>query len=61
MHGGIYLSGGMFKMDGLAEYVEEKLGIPVNMPEEVQLAQVIGGGTILASDILLEKFATEED
>ncbi len=61
MRGGIFLSGGLFKMDGLAEYVEEKLGIPVNVPEEVQLAQVIGGGTILASDALLEKFATVED
>lgn len=61
MRGGIFLSGGLFKMDGLAEYIEEKLGIPVNLPEEVQLAQVIGGGTILASDVLLEKFATEED
>ncbi|MCH5142958.1 MAG: rod shape-determining protein [Clostridiales bacterium] len=61
MRGGIYVSGGLFKMDGLIEYVEEKLGIPVNVPEEVQLAQVIGGGTILASDILLEKFSTEEE
>lgn len=58
MRGGIFLSGGLFKMDGLAEYVEQKLGIPVNMPEEPQLAQVIGGGTILASDFMLEKFAT---
>ena len=61
MRGGIFLSGGLFKMDGLSEYVEEKLGIPVNVPEEVQLAQVIGGGTILASDAMLEKFATVED
>lgn len=61
MRGGIFLSGGLFKMDGLSEYVEKKLGIPVNIPEEVQLAQVIGGGTILASDVMLEKFATEED
>lgn len=61
MHGGIFLTGGLFKMDGLKEYVEEQLGVPVNVPEEVQLAQVIGGGTILANDTLLEKFATVED
>ena len=61
MRGGIFISGGLFKMDGLCEYVEEKLGIPVNVPEEVQLAQVIGGGTVIASDLLLEKFATEEE
>ena len=61
IRGGIFLSGGLFKLDGLSEYVEEKLSIPVNMPEEVQLAQVIGGGTILASDFMIEKFATVED
>lgn len=61
MRGGIFLSGGLFKMDGLSEYVEHELGIPVNLPEEVQLAQVIGGGTILASETMLEKFATVED
>lgn len=61
MHGGVYLSGGLMKMDGLAEYIGEKLKIPVNMPEEPQLAAVIGGGTILASDELLEKLATVEE
>ena len=58
MHGGVYLSGGLLKMDGLAEYIQQKLNIPVNMPEEVQLAAVIGGGTILAGEILTDKFAT---
>lgn len=58
MHGGVYLSGGLLKMDGLAEYVQQKLNIPVNMPEEPQLAAVIGGGTILANDNLNDKFAT---
>ena len=58
MHGGIYLSGGLLKLDGLAEYISAKLKIPVNVHEEPQLAAVIGGGTILANDALLEKFAT---
>jgi len=58
MHGGVYLSGGLLKMDGLAEYIQQKLNIPVNMPEEPQLAAVIGGGTILANDDLTDKFAT---
>ncbi len=59
MHGGIYLSGGLMKMDGLAEYIESRLKIAVNLPEEPQLAAVIGGGTILASDVLLDRFTTE--
>ncbi len=61
MHGGVYLSGGLLKMDGLSEYIGAKLKIPVNMTEEPQLASVIGGGTILASEVLLDKFATVED
>lgn len=60
MHDGIYLSGGLLKMDGLAEYIGKKLSIPVNMPEEVQLAAVIGGGAILSSDELLDSLATVE-
>lgn len=60
MHGGIYLSGGLMKMDGLAEYIEKKLKIPVNMPEEPQLASVIGGGTILSNDGLLDTLAVTE-
>lgn len=59
MRGGIYLSGGLMKMDGLAEYIEAKLKIPVNVPEEPQLAAVIGAGTILVSDRLFERLATE--
>lgn len=59
MHGGIYLSGGLMKMDGLAEYIQSKLGIPVNIPDEPQLAAVIGAGTILSNDSLFTRFATD--
>lgn len=60
MHGGVYLSGGVMKMDGLAEYIEAKLSIPVNAPEEPQLAAVIGGGAILSNDYLLDRLAVVE-
>lgn len=60
MHGGVYLSGGVMKLDGLAEYIEAKLNIPVNTPEEPQLASVIGGGTILSNDTLLDRLAVVE-
>ena len=59
MHGGIYLSGGLMKMDGLAEYISGKLNIPVNLPDEPQLAAVIGAGTILSNDYLFTKLATD--
>ena len=61
MRGGIYLSGGMMKLDGLPEYIGEKLQIPVNMPEESGLAAVIGGGAILSDDEMLERLATVEE
>ncbi len=52
MNGGIYLSGGVAKMDGLPEYIEEKLGISVHVSEDSSLCSVIGAGQILASDNL---------
>ena len=59
MHGGIYLSGGLMKMDGLAEYIGDKLNILVNVPDEPQLAAVIGAGTIISNDYLFTRLATE--
>ena len=52
MHGGIYLSGGLAKMDGVAEYISNSLGISVNQSEAPALCAVIGGGTIISSDYL---------
>lgn len=61
MHGGIYLSGGVAKLDGVPEYISEKLKIPVNLPDEPQLAAVIGGGTILSSDELLSRLSSVDE
>lgn len=58
MRGGIYLTGGVIKMDGLPAYIEDKLQIPVNLPEEPQLAAVIGGGSIITDYELSERLAT---
>ncbi|MCD8293771.1 MAG: rod shape-determining protein [Clostridia bacterium] len=55
MRSGIYLAGGMMKVDGVPEYIHKRLDIPVNMPEDPQLAAVIGGGTILSDDKLLDR------
>lgn len=59
VHGGIFLSGGLIKMDGLAEYISDKLHITVNLPDEPQLACVFGAGTILSNDYLFSRFATD--
>ncbi len=56
--GGIYLSGGLTKLDGFAEYFEKGLEIKVNVCEEPSLASVIGGCTILSSPYLCSKTAT---
>ncbi|MGN0806176.1 MAG: rod shape-determining protein, partial [Candidatus Coproplasma sp.] len=56
--GGVYLSGGLSKMDGLSDYVSERLEIPVNVCEEPSLASVIGGCTILSSPELCARLAT---
>ncbi len=59
IHSGIYLSGGLCKMDGIAEYFSEKLGITVNTFDEPQLAAVIGAGAIISSEHLKLKAATQ--
>lgn len=55
---GVFLSGGLAKMDGLSEYIAKKLSIPVNVSDEPQLDAVIGAGAILTSDYLWERLAT---
>lgn len=57
VRGGVYLTGGIMQMDGIAEYISERLNISVNTTEEPQLAPVIGGGAILSDDYLLDRLA----
>lgn len=58
VNSGIYLSGGLSKMDGFAEYFGNGLEIKVNVCEEPSLASVIGGCTVLSSPYLCAKTAT---
>lgn len=58
VNGGIYLSGGLSKMDGFAEYFSKGLEIKVNVCEEPSFASVIGGCTVLSSPFLCSKVAT---
>ena len=59
IHSGVFLSGGLCKMDGIAEYFSEKLGITINTFDEPQLAAVIGAGTIISSEHFKNKAATQ--
>lgn len=58
VNSGIYLSGGLTKMDGFSEYFGRGLEIKVNVCEEPSLASVIGGCTVLSSSYLCSKTAT---
>lgn len=58
LNDGIYLSGGLSKMDGFAEYFSKGLEIKVSSAEEPLLASVIGGCTVLSSPYLCAKVAT---
>ena len=58
VNGGIYLTGGLTKLDGFAEYFQNGLEIKVNVCEEPSLAGVIGGCTVLSSPYLCSKIAT---
>ena len=60
VHSGIYLSGGLARMDGFADYFANKIGVKVNLCEEPALASVIGGCTILSSSALCSKLVTVE-
>lgn len=58
VNGGVYLTGGLTKLDGFAEYFQKGLDIKVNVCEEPALAGVIGGCTVLSSPNLCSKIAT---
>ncbi len=60
MHSGVYLSGGLSKMEGLADYFSTKLKITANTFDEPQLAAVIGAGMVISSDYFTNKVATQD-
>jgi len=60
MRSGVYMSGGLCKMEGLTDYISNLIKMPVICTEEPQYATVIGAGIILSSDDLLAYLATED-
>ncbi len=60
MHGGVYLSGGLCKTEGIADYFKEKLKISANLSEEPQLDSVMGAGLIVSDNYFIKKLATPD-
>ncbi len=59
--GGVYLSGGLMKLQYLPQYIGGKLGMRFLVSEEPQFATVLGGGVLLRDKALLLRFAKKID
>lgn len=57
---GVYLSGGVCKMVGIADYIAEKLQIEAHLAEEPQMAVVLGGGRAIGNAALLHRIQMED-
>lgn len=59
---GVYLSGGVMKIPGVAKYIGERLGdMPYRVCEEPQFTTALGGGVLLRDKELLGRFALQEE
>ena len=52
---GVYLSGGVCKISGLADYVAERLQMEAHLSPDAQMAVVLGGGRTIGNAALLHK------
>ncbi len=55
--GGVYLSGGVMKIQHLPQYIGSRLGMRFRLSEEPQFATVLGGGVLLRDKELLKAFS----
>ncbi len=55
--GGVYLSGGVMKIQHVPQYIASKLGMRFRISEEPQFATVLGVGVLLRDKKLLLRFA----
>ncbi len=55
--GGVYLSGGVMKIQHLPQYIGNKLGMRFRVSDEPQFATVLGGEVLLRDKQLLTRFA----
>ncbi len=56
---GIFLSGGVCNIIGLADYVAKKLQMEAHLPNDVQMAIVLGGGRAIGNRALHDKICME--
>ncbi len=56
---GIYLSGGVSRLAGIADYIRDVLGIETHLAEEPQMAVVLGGGRVIGNPALLRKICMD--
>lgn len=56
---GVYLSGGVASIAGLAEYMSEKLQTEVHLASAPQMAVVLGGGRVVGNASLLRRIRME--
>ncbi len=59
--GGVYLSGGVMKIQYLPQFIGGSLGMRFQVCEEPQFATVLGGGVLLREKQLLTRFARKID
>ncbi len=59
--GGVYLSGGVMKLQHIPQYIGAKLGMRFRVSEEPQFVTVLGGGMLLRDKGLLLQFARATD
>lgn len=59
--GGVYLSGGVMKMQHMPQYIGSKLSMRFRVSEEPQFATVLGGGKLLNDRDLLLHFAKNHE
>ncbi len=58
---GVYLSGGVMKLQHAPQFIGSKLGMRIHVNEEPQFATVLGGGALLRDKQLLLHFAKPEE
>ena len=58
---GIYLSGGVMKLSGVADYIASRLKMTAHVCEEPQFACILGGGNLVRDKKLLDRLALKNE
>lgn len=58
---GLYLSGGLSKLNGVAEYIGQSLGMKVHLAEEPSFTVVSGAGALFGERELMKKICLKDE